>query len=250
LASFARTFYVAAVIYFLYAALAWRSLKDETMPVAVSLFTGDLPRAREELSLVVGRDVQNLDENGIVRAALETIGENFIDGIFSVIFFSMLGYIFCGATGAVIMAWLFKAVNTMDSMVGYDDERYHDFGRACAKLDDALNFIPARIGGVILLLAGACLRYPFRQGCRVFLRDRKKHKSPNSAHGESAFAGLLGIRLGGGAEYGGVFEARPEIGDDLREPETADILRTHAILDASVALCALILLFLFGWYKT
>jgi adenosylcobinamide-phosphate synthase len=250
LASLDRTLYIVVILYLLYAALAWRSLKDETLPVALYLFNGDLVRAREALSFVVGRDTQSLGEADAVRAAVETIGENFIDGIFSVIFFSTLGYIFCCVFGAVILAWLFKAASTMDSMIGHDDERYHDFGRACAKLDDALNFIPARLGGAMLLLAGACLGYPFRQGWRVFLRDRKKHKSPNSAHGESALAGLLGIRLGGGAEYGGVFEPRPEIGDNLREPDTVDILRAHAILDASVALCALILLFLSGWYKT
>ena len=250
LASLDRALYIAVILYLLYAALAWRSLKDETLPVALYLFNGDPVGAREALSFVVGRDTQRLDESDAVCAAVETIGENFIDGVFSIIFFSTLGYIFCGATAAVILTWLFKAASTMDSMIGHDDERYHDFGRACARLDDALNFIPARLGGAILLLAGACLRYPFRQAFRVFLRDRKKHKSPNSAHGESALAGLLGIRLGGGAEYDGVFEARPEIGNSLREPKTADVLRAHAILDASVALCALILLFLFGWYKT
>jgi len=279
LTSFVRPLYFVAVLYLLYAALAWRSLKDETLPVAVSLFKGDLPHARKELSRVVGRNTESLDEAGVVRAAIETIGENFIDGVFSVLFFAALGCAIgalfgCasgGAAGAVIMAWLFKAVSTMDSMVGYDNEQYRDFGCASAKLDDVLNFIPARLGGAILLFAGACLGYPFLKGWKVFLRDRKKHKSPNSAHGESAFAGLLGIKLGGGAEYGGVFEARPEIGDDpktseaeapeakepkaktpetkaseAREPEPTDILRAHSILDASVALCALILLSMFG----
>ncbi|MCL2009948.1 MAG: adenosylcobinamide-phosphate synthase CbiB [Synergistaceae bacterium] len=242
-ASFASpVFYGAAVLYLLYSALAWRSLKDETLPVAVSLFNGDIPRAREELSRVVGRDVQSLDEAGIIRAAVETIGENFIDGVFSALFFAAAGYAIGGPAVSVMLTWLFKAVNTMDSMVGYDNERYRDFGRACAKLDDALNFIPARLGGIVALLAGVCLGYAPLRGLKVFLRDRKKHKSPNSAHGESAFAGLLGIRLGGGASYGGVFEAKPEIGDNLREPDAADILRAHSVLDASVALCVLILL--------
>jgi adenosylcobinamide-phosphate synthase len=129
-------------------------------------------------------------------------------------------------------------------MVGYDDERYRDFGRASARLDDGLNFIPSRLGGVVVLAAGACLGYLFSQGLKVFLRDRRKHKSPNSAHGESAFAGLLGVRLGGGAVYGGKFEERPVIGDpDARDPEPEDALAAHAILDASVALSALILYF-------
>jgi adenosylcobinamide-phosphate synthase len=247
LASFVHPMlYSAAVLYLLYAALAWRSLKDQTLPVAISLFNGDLPRAREALAGVVGRDTQSLDEAGTVRATVETIGESFIDGVFSVLFFAALGHALFGAAGAVVLAWLFKAASTMDSMVGYDDERYRDFGYASAKLDDALNFIPARLGGMVILLAGTCLGYKTMHGWRVFLRDRKKHKSPNSAHGESAFAGLLGIKLGGGASYGGAFEERPEIGDEVKAPEACDILRAHSILDASVALCALILLFLSG----
>jgi adenosylcobinamide-phosphate synthase len=144
----------------------------------------------------------------------------------------------------VLTVWFFKTVSTLDSMVGYEDERYGDFGHCSARLDDALNFIPARLGGAAALVAGACLGSSFRRGLRVFLRDRKKHKSPNSAHGESAFAGLLGIRIGGGASYGGVFEERPVIGDASREIEPQDVLRAHGILDATVALSALVLCFL------
>ncbi|MDR1875220.1 MAG: adenosylcobinamide-phosphate synthase CbiB [Synergistaceae bacterium] len=238
--------YPAVVTYLLYSAVAWRSLKDESLPVALALFDGDLEAARAALSRIVGRDTQNLDEKEIARAAIETIGENFIDGIFSVLFFMALGYACGGAAGAALACWFFKTASTLDSMVGYDNEHYHDFGRASAYLDDVLNFVPARLGGVFALLAGACLGYSLPRGLRVFLRDRKKHKSPNSAHGESAFAGLLGVSLGGGAAYGGVFEERPVIGDvDFREPEPADILRAHAILDASVALSVLAALFFF-----
>ncbi|MDR1978729.1 MAG: adenosylcobinamide-phosphate synthase CbiB [Synergistaceae bacterium] len=241
-ASFLPWIYEAVVAYLLYAALAWRSLKDQSLPVALALFDGDVEAAREKLSHIVGRDTRNLDEAGILRAAIETIGENFIDGVFSVLFFMALGYACGGAAGAVLASWFFKAASTLDSMVGYDDERYRDFGRASARLDDALNFIPARLGGLTVLAAGACLGYSFSQGLTVFLRDRKKHKSPNSAHGESAFAGLLGVRLGGGAAYGGVFEEKPSIGDpDARDPEPSDVLRSHNLLDASVALCALAL---------
>jgi adenosylcobinamide-phosphate synthase len=235
--------YPLVALYLLYAALAWRSLKDETWSVAQALFGGHQDTARGHLSLLVGRDTENLDETGVVRATIETVGEGFVDGVFSVLFFMTLGYI-GGLGGAVLAAWFFKAVSTLDSMVGYDDQRYRDFGRASARLDDLLNFIPARLGGVIALAAGACAGYPLGQGWRVFSRDRRKHKSPNSAHGESAFAGLLGVRLGGGASYNGVFEERPEIGDkDFREPEPLDILRSHKILDASVAAAALIVFF-------
>jgi adenosylcobinamide-phosphate synthase len=243
--SFVPGLYEIAVLYLLYSALAWRSLKDHSLPVALALFGGDTETAREKLSHIVGRDTQELDGPAILRAVIETIGENFIDGVFSVLFFMALGYVCGGAAGAVFAGWFFKTANTLDSMAGYDDERYHDFGHASARLDDVLNFIPSRLGGVVLLAAGACLGYPFSQGLKVFLRDRKKHKSPNSAHGESAFAGLLGVRLGGGAAYGGEFEERPVIGDPgARAPEPADVLAAHSLLDASVALCALVLYFL------
>ncbi|MDR1621884.1 MAG: adenosylcobinamide-phosphate synthase CbiB [Synergistaceae bacterium] len=245
LGSFIPGLYEIAVLYLLYSALAWRSLKDHSLPVALALFRGELAAAREKLSHIVGRDTQSLDEAGILRAVIETIGENFIDGVFSVLFFMALGYAWGEAAGAVFAAWFFKGASTLDSMVGYDDERYRDFGRAGARLDDVLNFVPARLGGLVVLAAGGCLGYPFSRGLRVFLRDRKKHKSPNSAHGESAFAGLLGVRLGGGAVYGGVFEERPVIGDPgSRDVEPFDILRAHSVLDASVAFSALILYFI------
>lgn len=246
LASLNEWLYIAIVQYLLYAALAWRSLKDESQPVALTLFDNDITEAREKLSHIVGRETMSLDEAGIVRATVETVGENYVDGVVSVLFFMVVGWFMGGGAGAVLFAWLFKTANTLDSMVGYDDGRYCDFGRASARLDDALNFVPARLGGMIALVAGACLGYPFVRALRVFLRDRRKHESPNSAHGESAFAGLLGIRLGGGAFYNGKFEERPGIGDPIREPDPGDILRAHSILDTSVALCALIVLLLVG----
>ena len=173
-----------------------------------------------------------------MRAAVETIAESYIDGIVSVLFYMALGSL-CGH--AALFAWLFKAASTMDSMIGYDDERYHDFGWAAAKLDDALNFIPARLGGVIAVAAGALANMDYKRAWRIFLRDRRNHKSPNSAHGESVFAGLLGIQLGGGAFYGGEWEPRPTLGDDLREPEPDDIFRAHYILNISVAICAVLI---------
>ena len=236
-------FGAAATAYLLCSALAWRSLKDETLPVALALFSGDLPAAREAVSRVVGRDTASLDEAGVVRAAVETVAENSVDGVLSVLFWAALGQALAGEWGMVLFVWIFKAASTMDSMVGYNDERYHDFGRFAARMDDLLNFIPARLGGLVILAAGACLGMDIRGGVRAFLRDRKKHKSPNSAHGESAFAGLLGLSLGGGAEYGGVFEERPWLGDGERTPRPADILRAHKLLDASCALFALLALF-------
>ena len=225
-------------IYLLYAAIAFKSLKDESLPVARALASGDLERARKQVGRIVGRDTERLDAGGVTRAAVETIAESYIDGVVSVLFWMTVGSLF-GL--AVVFAWLFKAASTMDSMVGYDDERYRDFGWAAAKLDDILNFIPARLGAVIAIGAGALANMDYHRAWRIFRRDRLNHKSPNSAHGESVFAGLLGIRLGGGAFYGGEWEARPTLGDDLREPEPDDILRAHYIMNISVALCAVLI---------
>ena len=199
--------YTAVDIYLLYAAIAFKSLKDESAPVARLLSEGDLEGARRQVGRIVGRDTDRLSEGGVVRAAVETIAESYIDGIVSVLFYMAIGHMLGGYEA--LFAWLFKAASTMDSMIGYDDERYHDFGYAAAKLDDLLNFIPARIGGVIAVAAGALANMDYKRAWRIFLRDRRNHKSPNSAHGESVFAGLLGIQLGGGAFYGGVWEPRP-----------------------------------------
>lgn len=228
----------AVSIYLLYAALAVKSLKDEAMPVARLLSGGDLEAARRQVGRIVGRDTGALDEAGVTRAAIETIAESYIDGIISVLFYMTLGSLI---GQAVLFAWLFKAASTMDSMIGYDDERYHDFGWAAAKLDDALNFVPARIGAVIAVAGGAVAGLDWRRGWKVFLRDRLKHKSPNSAHGESVFAGLLGLRLAGGAFYGGQWEARPSIGDDTRTPVPEDIVKALEIMSYSVAICAVLI---------
>lgn len=233
-----KWFQMAVNIYLLYAAIAFKSLKDESLPVADYLTDGNLERARKQVSRIVGRDTERLDDAGVIRAAVETVAESYIDGVVSVLFWMTIGTFF---GHAAIFTWLFKASNTMDSMVGYENERYRDFGTAAARLDDAMNFIPARLGAVIAICAGALMGMDYRRGWRVFVRDRLKHKSPNSAHGESVFAGLLGIRLGGGAFYGGEWEARPYLGDDLRRPVPEDILRAHHIMNASVAICAVLI---------
>ncbi|MDO5562754.1 MAG: adenosylcobinamide-phosphate synthase CbiB [Synergistaceae bacterium] len=229
----------AAEIYLLYSAIAFRSLKDESTPVAEFLVNGNMRAARLHLSYIVGRDTADLTEKEIVRATVETIAEGYIDGIASTLFYMLLGA-FIGQ--AALFAWIYKAINTMDSMVGYDNERYHDFGWAAAKLDDAANFIPARIGAAIAIAAGFFSGFDAHEGLRVFLRDRLLHKSPNSAHAESVFAGLLGIALGGGATYDGEFEPRPWLGDPRREPEVFDILRAQKIMTVSTAIWSLAIL--------
>lgn len=233
-----RWLQIAVNIYLLYAAIAFKSLKDESLPVADYLTDGNLERARKQVSRIVGRDTDRLDEEGVTRAAVETVAESYIDGVASVLFWMTIGAFF---GHAAIFTWLFKASSTMDSMVGYQNERYRDFGTAAARLDDVLNFIPARLGAVIAICAGALIGMDYRRAWRIFVRDRLKHKSPNSAHGESVFAGLLGIRLGGGAFYSGEWESRPYLGDDLRRPVPEDILRAHHIMNVSVAICAVLI---------
>lgn len=235
----------AAEVLMLWWALACRSLKDETLPVALALFEHDLPRARTAVSRVVGRDVDMLDEEGVARAAVETVAESAVDGVFAPMLWAAFGWALGGGAGMAIFAWLFKAASTLDSMVGYDDERYRLFGRASARLDDALCFVPARAGGLAIVAASACVGgHPLR-ALRTFLRDRKKHASPNSAHAESAFAGALDLRLGGGATYAGTFEPRPWIGGGA-PPRAADILAALRLLDASVALLALLIMLPFA----
>ena len=227
---------VVVRVYLLYAALAWRDLKDETAPILASLLKHDLTNARFFLSRVVGRDTENLSETEITRAAIETIAENTIDGVMSVMFFAGLGQVLAGEYGACVLVWAFKAASTLDSMVGY--ESLGRYGTPSARLDDALNFIPARLGGLVIVLAGGA-----GKGMRVFLRDRLKHKSPNSAHGESAFAGVLGVSLGGGAYYGGKFESREWLNAEGREAETWDIVRAWKVLDVACSAFALMVIF-------
>ena len=217
-------------VYLLYSAIAWRDLKDETAPVLHALMQGNLDGARRSLSFVVGRDTENLSEGEIISAAIETISENSIDGVMSVMFYALLGSAF---NASCLCVWLFKAASTLDSMIGY--ERFQEFGKFAARLDDALNFIPARLGG--LIIAGCNVR-----ALRVFLQDRRNHKSPNSAHAESAFAGVLNVRLGGGAFYGGRFTARPVINSQGKNCEIHDIVRAWRLLDRSCALFALVTL--------
>lgn len=208
-----------------YWALATKSLKDESMRVFHALEHEGLPQARAAVSMIVGRDTAGLDEAGVTRAAVETVAENASDGVVAPLFYLAL----LGPVGGIA----YKAVNTMDSMVGYKNERYLDFGRAAAKLDDAANFVPARLAGALMCLAAPLAGLDGRGAWRVFRRDRLKHSSPNSAHTEAACAGALGIRLAGPNYYGGVLVEKPTLGDDTRPVERADIPRANRLLYAT-----------------
>ncbi len=231
-------------IYLLYSAIAWRDLKDETMPAVFALMNQDIEASRKFLSRVVGRDTDKLNETEITRAIIETIAENSIDGIISVMFYAALGYAFNHSYGMAVFVWVFKAASTLDSMIGY--EHYHEFGKASARLDDILNFIPARLGGLIIILAGIFTGHDVKHALRVFIHDRKKHKSPNSAHSESAFAGVLCVRLGGGAYYDGIFESRPYINECADNPKISDVFSAYELLDVSCSLFTFMLIF-FTW---
>lgn len=199
--------------------LACRDLKKESMLVYEALKNGSLDDARYAVSRIVGRDTASLDEAGIIRAAVETVAENTSDGVIA----PMLYLAAFGPAGG----FLYKAVNTMDSMVGYKNERYMHFGTAAARLDDVLNFLPSRICALIMIL---CCGSKMRDAWRIFLRDRFNHKSPNSAQTESVMAGALGLRLGGDSYYFGELHHKLTIGDPVCEIEPEDIKRANILL--------------------
>ena len=194
-----------------YQILAVKSLRVESMKVYAALKQDGLPAARTAVSMIVGRDTVQLDEHGIVRAAVETVAENTSDGVIAPLFYMF----FFGAAGGFI----YKAVNTMDSMIGYKNDKYLYFGRFAAKLDDVLNFIPSRIGGVLMVLSAG-----------------KKHSSPNSAQTEAACAGALMVALSGDNYYFGKLVKKPQIGDAVRPLEAEDIKRSHVLLYISAFL--------------
>lgn len=212
--------------------LAVKSLRDESMKVYTALKSGDLAAARTAVSMIVGRDVARLDEKGVARAAVETVAENTSDGVIAPLFFLVIG----GAP----LGFFYKAVNTMDSMLGYVEPPYKNIGLVPAKMDDVFNFIPARLSAFLMLLAGGVLRLDVKNGWRIFCRDRYRHASPNSAQTESVCAGLLGLRLAGDAWYHGVLHKKETIGDALREIEFDDILRACRLMTATAILALLI----------
>ena len=195
------------------------------MAVYPCLVSGDLPAARTAVSRIVGRDTQSLDEAGVAKAAVETVAENASDGVIAPLIFL--------AIGGAPLGMFYKAANTMDSMVGYKNDKYLYFGRAAARWDDILNFLPARLSGVLMCLGAVAAGYDGKNAWRIFRRDRKNHKSPNSAHTEAACAGALQLRLAGPSWYFGRLVDKPYIGDDQRPIEPLDILRSGRILYAT-----------------
>lgn len=205
-----------------YQLFATKSLKVESMKVYRELVNKDLAGARTAVSMIVGRDTESLTEEGVAKAAVETVAENTSDGIIAPLIFMSIG-------GAVF-GFFYKAANTMDSMVGYKNDQYLYFGRAAAKFDDVVNFIPARISAFLMILASFFLKLDFKNAYKVFRRDRFNHASPNSAQTESVCAGALQIQLAGDAWYFGKLHHKKTIGDAIRPVSFEDIKIANRML--------------------
>ncbi len=223
-----------------YQILAMRCLKDESMKVYRRLQENDLKAARAAVSMIVGRDTIALDRAGVIRATVETVAENTSDGVIAPLLYTALG--------GPVLGFLYKAVNTMDSMIGYQNGKYLYFGRAAAKLDDLMNYIPARVSAWLIILACRIggRDYDSHQAWKIWKRDRYQHASPNSAQTEAACAGALGIRLAGDASYFGELVKKPYIGDDDREVENEDIVRVNKLMYLAAFLCEAACLILLG----
>lgn len=225
-------------IYFLYSALSAGCLRKEALKVLDKLSVS-LTEARIQISYLVGRDTNELSEEEVTKAAVETVAENTSDGVIAPLFFIFL----LGAPGAL----LYKMVNTMDSMLGYLTVRYKEIGFFPAKTDDVFNYIPARITGVAMVLSSAGV-HPVARGFKILLRDRRNHKSPNCGYPEAAVAGLLGVRLGGTHLYHNEIVEKPTLGDSLREIEKSDIKKTNAILLRTEILFLVVSFCLILWF--
>ena len=224
-----------------YQILAARCLQVESSKVWKQLTAGSLEGARKAVSMIVGRDTEHLTEEGVAKAAIETVAENTSDGVIAPMLYTALG--------GPVLGFLYKAVNTMDSMVGYKNEKYLHFGRAAAKLDDVVNFLPARISA--LLMIGAAFisgkSYNGKQAWSIWRRDNRKHASPNSAQTESVCAGALGIQLAGDASYFGKVVKKPYIGDPTRAVEAEDIRRTNRLMNRTAWICEILCLGILTW---
>ncbi len=233
-------------LFMLYSAIALKDMVKHADKVYSALNNNDLEQAKVKVSMIVGRRVENLDKTGIVMATIESMSENFVDGFFSVIFWFFAG-IFIGYIShseplkfGVLFALVFRAINTLDSMVGYKNKRYADFGKFSAKLDDAANFFPARLAVFIICLASCFIKADCLSCFKIAKKDRLKHPSPNSAHAQSAVSGALNIKLGGETDYTYAKILKPFMGEAYDVPNSEHIKRCSRLLFVS-AFCYMIL---------
>ncbi len=215
----------AVMCFFLFAV---KTLRKESANVARTLREEGLEAGQRAVARIVGRDTQVLDESGVIRAAVETVAENFSDGVFAPMLYMALG--------GGVLGFAYKSINTMDSMVGYKNDRYLYFGRVAAKLDDVVNYIPARLAALFLILGAFATGQDGRMAWKIWKRDRRNHASPNSAQTEAVAAGALHVRLAGDAWYFGKLHKKPFIGDDLRPIELDDIARVNRMMTAASVL--------------
>ncbi|MEK6791882.1 MAG: adenosylcobinamide-phosphate synthase CbiB [Deltaproteobacteria bacterium] len=228
---YSRWLLLLATVYVVWASLAIKSLSDEAMSVIAAINAQDVALARTRLSRIVGRDTQGLDEKAMLRAVIETVSENASDGVVAPLFYFVIG-------GAPLML-AYKAVNTLDSMLGYKSERYLYFGWASARLDDAANWIPARLTAAIMVVASFILGLDWRSSYRIWMRDGGKHPSPNSGRPEAAAAGALGVRLGGQSSYNGVKSEKLVIGAEFAEPDGQAALKAVRLMKITALIAAL-----------
>lgn len=214
--------FTVAEIYLMYTIFSINSLAREGNRVYNILKEGNIERARKDLSYLVSRDTETMDEKMIIRSTMETISENTVDGIVAPMLYMFLG--------GLPLSMTYKAINTFDSMVGYKNEKYMDFGKFSAKLDDVANFIPARITGILIVIASMILGYDYKNSLKIFIRDRKNHSSPNSGHAEAGVAGALGVQFGGRVSYFGKEVDKPVIGDKIKDFELEDIKKNIKIM--------------------
>ncbi|MFH2122294.1 MAG: adenosylcobinamide-phosphate synthase CbiB [Pseudomonadota bacterium] len=240
-------------IFLLYTSIAARDLIRHSREVYAALQqegTSGLLAGQQAVAMIVGRDTAALDRQGVIRASVETVAENMVDGVAAPLFYAVIGgacaqfMTISPVVTAALCAMGYKAVNTMDSMFGYKNERYLVFGWTAARLDDVVNFIPARLSGLLLVLASFLLGLDGKNAMRIFFRDRLCHASPNSGHAEAAVAGALGVELGGESIYFGQAVAKPTIGEPNRELAVSDILITNRLMLVGSALFLLVLLLL------
>ncbi len=215
-----------------YYMIAARCLQKESMKVYRAVEENDTEKARKAVSMIVGRDTERLGRDGIIRAAVETVAENTSDGVTAPIMYMAL----FGAVGGMV----YKSVNTMDSMIGYRNEKYRELGRFAARLDDVLNYVPSRLTALAMIISAYLLGMDGRNAFRIWRRDRLKHASPNSAQTESVCAGALGVRLAGDAYYFGELHRKPYIGDDARPIENEDIRRADRLMYLTSVICLMI----------
>ncbi|MFV0498538.1 MAG: adenosylcobinamide-phosphate synthase CbiB [Bacilli bacterium] len=216
-----------------YFIIAPKSLYSESMKVYQSLRSNDLSRARINLSYIVGRDTSNLSDKGIIAACVETISENLSDGVIAPLLFILIG--------GVPLGMAYKAVNTLDSMVGYRNDRFEYLGKFAARVDDVVNFIPSRMSAVIMIFASVFMRLNYTNAIKVFLRDRFNHNSINSAQTESVCAGALGLVLGGTSYYNGIKVIKPTIGNEINKPNVKHIILANKLMYACVLIFIIVL---------